>query len=542
MRSSRIKPSRMTTGKSSTSAAVRENWRNVRRSVRSARPSRTSGRAKIEPFREKASTPKANSPRAGSPRAGSSRAGSPKANSPRAGSPRANSSRASTPRANSRATSPVSSSGRNIAKNLINLGLNKYIQRIHNGRNQLFNNPNAFLKVMHHLNDQSLASLAKATEKSKRGLIARKRLSNVIQVDEVTKELLKERIPPNRNLSPTYNPTINAIRNQYIKQRNKNGRNISNNTTRATINSRLDSIENLKQTPWRLPDPFHPSGGLPSHHSKSRLKILPFYFVPNSPRIDNEKMKVFATAISYGALSSLEHLDLAGALTGTIKPTKNFAETFSKVDFEPTETFSKVENMNVIETMKTFSNVLPNGALASLKLLNLNQNQIGQNGMEAFSSALRSGALATLDALGLAINQIDDESMMTFSKALSSGALASLKELNLGYNKIGDGGMEHLSSALSRGALGSLEQLYLNGNQIGDEGISALSRHGTLETLKILDLNGNQIGDEGSGAFLGALRSGALPSIEKIELWGNPAHSMKTEKALRNLLIRRLKN
>jgi hypothetical protein len=58
--------------------------------------------------------------------------------------------------------------------------------------------------------------------------------------------------------------------------------------------------------------------------------------------------------------------------------------------------------------MKAFSSALSSGALASLQRLFLSRNLIGDEGMKAFSSALSSGALASLIYLGLGSNRIGD--------------------------------------------------------------------------------------------------------------------------------------
>jgi len=49
--------------------------------------------------------------------------------------------------------------------------------------------------------------------------------------------------------------------------------------------------------------------------------------------------------------------------------------------------------------MQAFSSALAGGALASLRTLNLYENQIGDVGMQAFSLALAGGALANLEEL-----------------------------------------------------------------------------------------------------------------------------------------------
>eukprot|EP00966_Prymnesium_polylepis_P229769 5316394-Prymnesium_polylepis.1 len=54
--------------------------------------------------------------------------------------------------------------------------------------------------------------------------------------------------------------------------------------------------------------------------------------------------------------------------------------------------------------------------------------------MKSFSTALASGAMAQLKGLYLQKNQIGDEGMKAFSMALASGAMANLKTLYMGGN------------------------------------------------------------------------------------------------------------
>eukprot|EP00966_Prymnesium_polylepis_P041528 963996-Prymnesium_polylepis.1 len=54
--------------------------------------------------------------------------------------------------------------------------------------------------------------------------------------------------------------------------------------------------------------------------------------------------------------------------------------------------------------------------------------------MDSFSTALASGAMAQLTNLELQGNQIGDEGMASFSTALASGAMANLKTLYMGAN------------------------------------------------------------------------------------------------------------
>ena len=87
--------------------------------------------------------------------------------------------------------------------------------------------------------------------------------------------------------------------------------------------------------------------------------------------------------------------------------------------------------------------------------------------MIAFASAIGSGALPRLEHLFLDENQIGDSGMQSFAAAVGSGALPQLKEFLLDNNQIGDAGVQALSAALvsGAGALPRLEILFLNRNQ-----------------------------------------------------------------------------
>ena len=164
-------------------------------------------------------------------------------------------------------------------------------------------------------------------------------------------------------------------------------------------------------------------------------------------------------------------------------------------------------------------------ALTTLEGLNLNRNQIGDEGMMAFSGALSSGSLGSLAYLNLDNNRIGDAGMIAFANAIKPtdeipmGALASLKELSLWGNEIGDSGMIAFADAIKptdeipMGSLDTLTWLNLDVNQIGDEGMKAFSSalsSGSLVSLTYLDLSNNRIGDEGTRALSSVLISGAL--------------------------------
>jgi hypothetical protein len=92
----------------------------------------------------------------------------------------------------------------------------------------------------------------------------------------------------------------------------------------------------------------------------------------------------------------------------------------------------------------------------NLTLLRLIDKQIGDQGITALASALGNGALASLKALNLSLNSIGDVGITALATALGSGALPSLEGLHLDENEIGDVGMTAFVGAVSSGALDHL--------------------------------------------------------------------------------------
>ena len=63
---------------------------------------------------------------------------------------------------------------------------------------------------------------------------------------------------------------------------------------------------------------------------------------------------------------------------------------------------------------------------------------------------------------------------------------------------------------------------------IGDQGVvSLLAQPGMFKSLKRLELDSNQITDAGCDTLASALRGGALPALNDLRLWNNPAASQQ---------------
>ncbi|MBM3983770.1 MAG: TIGR02996 domain-containing protein [Planctomycetes bacterium] len=92
---------------------------------------------------------------------------------------------------------------------------------------------------------------------------------------------------------------------------------------------------------------------------------------------------------------------------------------------------------------------------------------------------------------------------------------ARLLELTVrGGSPLGWGG----AKALAEGEYPNLERLGLAGQALGDIGLRYLCNSWGLMRLRELDLSNNDITDDGAAALL---RSGLLPRLRTLRLWGN---------------------
>ena len=91
------------------------------------------------------------------------------------------------------------------------------------------------------------------------------------------------------------------------------------------------------------------------------------------------------------------------------------------------------------------------------QLLNLADNNIGDDGMRSLADAFAKGALKNVLSVDLARNQIGDAGCTALAEACASGALENCQSLLLGGNKIGDEGVHSLADALVKGAMANTE-------------------------------------------------------------------------------------
>ncbi len=149
------------------------------------------------------------------------------------------------------------------------------------------------------------------------------------------------------------------------------------------------------------------------------------------------------------------------------------------------------------------------GALPALEELELD----AKLGPDALVGLEDQRALPCLRSLNLNHNQLGDEG----AEFLARAGRAGLRELALGYNVIGDHGVVAMAGSAD---LAGLERLGLRYNQVSDAGAVALAGSPHLRSLKALSLANNMVGEAGVRA-LG--RSRLLPALARLDLEHNPA-------------------
>lgn len=174
---------------------------------------------------------------------------------------------------------------------------------------------------------------------------------------------------------------------------------------------------------------------------------------------------------------------------------------------------------------QTLAAIIAGGHTAHVSGLYLSMNNLGDDGMQALAPALRH--LPSLVFLHLSANNIREAGAAALANAATDGALSQLQSLHLNDNSIGDGGMQAVSAAIAGGGkvLSQLHYLSLQRNNIGNVGAQSLAAAfvgGKSSAMRNLYLNANEIGDVGMQAFSAAIFCGGLPVIENVYLYDNP--------------------
>jgi hemoglobin-like flavoprotein/Leucine-rich repeat (LRR) protein len=148
-----------------------------------------------------------------------------------------------------------------------------------------------------------------------------------------------------------------------------------------------------------------------------------------------------------------------------------------------------------------------NAALASICCLNLEGNEIGNEGVAALAASKHLGRLRHLD---IGDNELSSKAVIALA---TSDALPSLESLRMAGNGIGARGAE----ALATGKL-QLRELDLSSNDIGAKGAGALARGDSLSELRFLAVAGNRLGSDGVAALV---VSPELDGLVELDLGNN---------------------
>ena len=168
---------------------------------------------------------------------------------------------------------------------------------------------------------------------------------------------------------------------------------------------------------------------------------------------------------------------------------------------------------------RTLGMLVGRGSLPNLKSLLITDDNNDQD-VASLADGLLRGRLPSLQDLSFYKSRIGPQGATALAPALTKRALPSITRLSLCGNPLGDVGVAALLPALR---LPLLEKLDLSDTRIGDEGVASLTQlsAGALKSLKWLRLSYNKITDAGCATLASALRGGALPALEALDLNGN---------------------
>jgi len=171
------------------------------------------------------------------------------------------------------------------------------------------------------------------------------------------------------------------------------------------------------------------------------------------------------------------------------------------------------------------------GSLPMLEELEVEGSDGGGGGIASLAAGLRRGGLPSLCFLRLSSSQIGDQAASALASALTKRAVPTLTALFLDENHIGDPGLLALVPALRQ--LPTLRDISLFSNRIGDRGLAALIAQPMTDvfgSLESLDISDSHVTDAGCAILASALRSGALPTLERVDvrISGHEAQSAST--------------
>eukprot|EP00439_Symbiodinium_sp_Y106_P024399 s1473_g2.t6 len=241
--------------------------------------------------------------------------------------------------------------------------------------------------------------------------------------------------------------------------------------------------------------------------------------------ITAEGMKALAPALK--VLAALKVLNLESNDLGDDGAKARRGRTGSPRAWSFALDILRCDVMNICKALAEFLT-----GLSLLEHLYLHSNNIHSEGAQALAPALKG--LAALKVLNLGYNHLGPDGAKALAPALKG--LAALKVLDLGWNDLQPDGAKALAESLTGMSL--LEQLNLSLNKIGSEGAQALAESLTgMSLLEQLNLSLNKIGSEGAQALAPALKG--LAALKVLDLHWNDSWP-EGAKALVQVLLQRV--
>lgn len=169
----------------------------------------------------------------------------------------------------------------------------------------------------------------------------------------------------------------------------------------------------------------------------------------------------------------------------------------------------------------TFGMLFRTNALPRLQQLRLTGNRLGDDGIRRMIEGMRQrGALPELRMLTLASTGFSEGAARALSAALAAGALPSLAVLDLGDNQMGENSSLTVLIERLRNAP-KLTRLHLHGNALTHASVAKLLAPPALRWVSMLNLSNNRIDDQGMAALTTAISGGSLPRLIELMLHAN---------------------
>ncbi|BBN01155.1 hypothetical protein MPTK1_2g05150 [Marchantia polymorpha subsp. ruderalis] len=238
-------------------------------------------------------------------------------------------------------------------------------------------------------------------------------------------------------------------------------------------------------------------------------------------RIGNGRMAVLGRALQEAPFPNLKELHFSGNAMA-VESLASLAGALEMGHLSGLKLLDLSNNKIGDEGCKMLCKHLP---LNSVQTLLLSDSGIGSSGIEALGEALGKCEVSSgLRSLDLSYNHMDLEGAEVIARCLESGHLATLEILNLSNTALGDGGIKAIGSGFAGGKVPALRELNMSSNlEIeGTEGVMAIgaafeAKH--LNSLAAFYFGGNAIGEKGSLLLAKGFEAHSMPELETLSLW-----------------------